>query len=104
MIICQKCTRALQEGQFYTHRDGSKTDMCKNCLTMHINNFEPETYVWLLEKMDVPYAPWEWNSLLEKEYAKGPEKLNGMSVFGKYLSKMRLNQWKDKRWADTEAV
>lgn len=104
MKICEKCTRPLKEDNFYTYRNGEKTELCKNCLTMHINNFDPETYVWLLEKMDVPYAPWEWESLLEKAYAKNPDGLTGTSVFGKYLSKMKLNQWKDKRWADTEAV
>ena len=27
-----------------------------------------------------------------------------MAVFGKYLSKMKLKQWKDKTWADTEKI
>ena len=34
--------------------------MCKKCLTMHIDNFDESTYLWLLEKMDVPYVPEEW--------------------------------------------
>lgn len=71
---------------------------------MHINNFEPNTFLWALEKMDVPYVPEEWNILRDKAYAKDPYKMNGMSVFGKYLSKMRLKQWKDYSWADTEKI
>ena len=43
----------------------------------------------VLEKMDVPYI--EWNLLRDKAYAKDPYKMNGMSVFGKYISKMKLN-------------
>jgi hypothetical protein len=89
--------------QFYTYRDGSKTEMCKKCLTMHIDNFDSETYLWLLEKMDVPYVPSEWNNLRDRAFAKNPN-LNGMSVFGKYLSKMKLKQFKDFRWADTEKL
>ena len=54
--------------------------------------------------MDVPYVPEEWNVLRDKAYAKDPFGMNGMAVFGKYLSKMKLNQWKDKTWADTEAL
>ena len=64
----------------------------------------PWNFLWLLEKMDVPYIPNEWNVLREKAYAKDPYKMNGMSVFGKYLSKMKLKQWKQYTWADTEAL
>lgn len=94
----------MDESQFYTYRDGSKVELCKKCLTMHIDNFNPDTYVWLLEKMDVPYVPSEWNSLRDKAFAKDPRKMNGMSVFGKYLSKMKLRQWKDYHWSDTEKL
>ena len=100
---CQKCGKTMDEGQFYTYKDGRKTELCKKCLTMHIDNFDPKTYVWLLEKMDVPYVPEEWNVLRDKAFAKNPN-LNGMSVFGKYLSKMKLKQWKDFGWADTERL
>ena len=53
--------------------------------------------------MDVPYVPSEWNNLRDRAFAKNPN-LNGMSVFGKYLSKMKLKQFKDFRWADTEKL
>ena len=102
--LCQKCGKMLDEDtQFYTYKDGTKTEMCKKCLTMHIDNFDESTYLWLLEKMDVPYIPEEWNVLRERAYAKNPN-LNGMSVFGKYLSKMKLKQWKGYGWADTDKL
>ncbi len=101
---CTKCGKSMDEGQFYTYKDGQKTEMCKKCLTMHIDNFEPDTFLWLLEKMDVPYIPEEWNVLRDRAYAKDPYKMNGMSVFGKYLSKMKLKQWKAYGWADGERL
>ena len=102
--LCQKCGKMLDEDtQFYTYKDGTKTEMCKKCLTMHIDNFDESTYSWLLEKMDVPYIPEEWNVLRERAYAKNPN-LNGMSVFGKYLSKMKLKQYKQYGWADTDKL
>lgn len=101
---CTKCGKSMDEGQFYTYKDGQKTEMCKKCLTMHIDNFEPDTFLWLLEKMDVPYIPEEWNVLRDRAYAKDPHKMNGMSVFGKYLSKMKLKQWKGYGWADGERL
>lgn len=101
---CNKCGKSMDEINFYTYKNGKKTELCKKCLTMHINNFEPNTFLWALEKMDVPYVPEEWNILRDKAYAKDPYKMNGMSVFGKYLSKMRLKQWKNYSWADTEKI
>ena len=102
--ICQKCGKMMDENaKFYQYKDGRKTELCKNCLTMHIDNFDPNTFLWLLEKMDVPYIPEEWNTLRDRAFAKNPN-LNGMSVFGKYLSKMKLKQWMNYGWADTEKL
>ena len=102
--LCQKCGRMKNaDTQFYQYKNGEKTELCKECLTMHIDNFDPSTYLWLLEKMDVPYIPEEWNILRDRAFAKNPL-LNGMSVFGKYLSKMKLKQFKDYGWADTDKL
>lgn len=102
--FCSKCHKTMKDTNFYTYKDGTKTEMCKACMTMHIDNFDPNTFLWLLEKMDVPYIPGEWNALRDKAFAKDPTKMNGMSVFGKYLSKMKLNQWNKYTWADTDKL
>lgn len=101
---CSKCRRTMSSLNFYTLKDGTKSEMCKSCETMHVNNFDPETFTWLLEKYDVPYVPSEWNVLRDRAYQKDPYKMNGMSVFGKYLSKMKLKQWKKYSYADTAAL
>ena len=94
----------MEDTNFYTYRDGTKHKYCKACLTMHIDNFEPSTFLYILEDMDVPWLPWEWNKIRDKAYAKNPMKMNGLSVIGKYLSAMKLKQHKDERWADTERL
>ena len=101
---CEKCRKTMATTNFYTYKDGTKCELCKGCLTMHINNFEPDTFLWLLKKFDVPYIEAEWNVLRDRAYAKDPYKMNGMSVFGKYLSKMKLKQWKNYTWEDTEKL
>jgi phage FluMu protein Com len=101
---CEKCGKTLAETNFYTYKNGEKCELCKPCLTLHINNWEPDTFTWLLEKFDVPWLPWEWNVLRDRAYAKNPYKMTGMSVFGKYLSKMKLKQWNQYGWADTERL
>lgn len=102
--ICSNCKREMEDTNFYTFKNGQKVDKCKACLTMHIDNFDPKTYLWILQMMDVPYVPEEWNVLRDKAYAKNPAKMNGMSVIGKYLSKMKLKQWKEYCWADSQKL
>ena len=104
MRYCSKCRRTMALTNFYTYKDGSRCELCKACLTMHVNNFDPETFLWILEQFDVPYVEAEWNTLRDRYYQKDPFKFNGMSVLGRYFSKMKLKQWKDFGWADTEKL
>lgn len=102
--VCENCGRQMEDTNFYSYKNGEKVEICKACLTLHVDNFDQDTFLWILEKMDVPYVPAEWNVLRDKAYAKNPTKMNGMSVLGKYLSKMRLKQWKKYSWADSAEI
>lgn len=104
MPYCTKCGKMQKDVQFYTYRNGDKTEMCKKCLTLHVDAFNPDTFLWLLEKLDVPYIEEEWNTLRDKAYQKDPTKVNSTSVFGKYLAKMKLVQWNKYHWKDTEKI
>lgn len=92
MLVCQKCGRPLDEKNFYTKRDGTKASFCKQCMTMHIDVFDPTSFEWLLKEMDVPYLPGEWNILVEKQFKKDGRKMSPTAIFGKYLGKMKLKQ------------
>ena len=104
MKICDKCGRNIDEDNFYQYKNGNKMDLCKKCYTMHMDAFDPQTFLWALEDCDVPYIPQEWNILRDKAWAKDPKKFSHMAIFGKYLSKMKFKQWKDLCWADTERL
>lgn len=99
----------MDDTQFYTSKNiekyppDGKMDVCKKCLTMHIDNWNPETYKWILQEIDVPYIKEEWNGLLER-YGKDPKKVTGLTIIGRYLSKMKLKQWNKYTWADTGAL
>lgn len=98
---CEKCNKEMDDTMFYTYKAGGKVEICKKCLTLHVDAFDETTYLWLMEKMDLPYVPAEWNVLRDRDYQKkGPSKFDSAAVFGKYLSKMKLNQWKKYGWAD----
>ena len=105
-LYCEKCHKTMDEKNFYNSNNlekypKGKVSKCKKCFTMHVDNYNPETYLPLLEECDVPYVPEEWNKALLK-WGQDPSKLTGVSIIGRYLSKMKLNQWKDWRWKDTE--
>lgn len=102
-IKCTKCGRTLAPAQFFTEKDGQRMDICKKCLTMHIKNDDPETFKWILEKADVPYISTEWNAIVEKELVKKGF-LKSDSVIGKYLSRMKLVQFKNYGYKDTEML
>ena len=101
---CERCGKKFGQINFYSYKDGSKCEICKACITAHIDNFDSHTFEWILEKMDVPYIPVEWNVLRDKAFAKDPYKMNGMSVIGKYLAKMKLKQWNKYGYKDTEKI
>jgi hypothetical protein len=105
---CEKCHTTMSINNFYKLKDGTPAKLCKKCLTMHIDNFDPETFLWVLELLDLPYVPVEWNKIRDKafvEFQKNPKKIiNGMTVLGKYISLMKLKQWKGYGWADTEKI
>ena len=96
----------MSEKEFYgsnnleKYKEG-KLHQCKKCITMHVDNWDPDTYMWILQECDVPYIPDEWNKLLAS-YGKDKSKLTGMTILGRYLSKMKLKQWRDYRWEHTE--
>lgn len=99
----------MDDTQFYTSKNiekyppDGKMDVCKKCLTMHVDNWNPETYKWILQEINVPYIKEEWDGLLER-YGKDPKKVTGLTIIGRYLSKMKLRQWNKYTWADTEAL
>ena len=104
---CEKCNRTMSAENFYTsnnlekYPNDGKFKQCKKCLTMHVDNWDPSTYMWIIQEADVPYIPDEWNKLMAS-YAKDRSKVTGATILGRYLGKMKLKQFRDYRWKDTE--
>ena len=106
-IYCSKCGRTKSSEEFYIsnnldkYPNEGKLNQCKKCLTMHVDNWDPKTYLWILQEIDVPYIPDEWNKLLAT-HGKDRTKMTGLTIVGRYLSKMKLKQYKDFRWKDSD--
>ena len=104
---CEKCNRTMSGDSFYSsnnlekYPNDGKFPQCKKCMTMHVDNWNPDTYLWILQEADVPYIPDDWTKLM-MSYARDGKKTSGMTILGRYLSKMKLKQYKDYRWKDTD--
>lgn len=105
-VTCKKCNKTMLADNFYLSKNVEKyapdgrVDTCKKCLTMHVNNWEPSTFLHILETIDVPYIETEWNALLDK-YGKDPKKTSSTAIIGRYLAKMKLRQFAALNYADT---
>lgn len=108
LIFCDKCKKTMRADDFYGSNNlekypNGKLKQCKKCISMHVDNWNPDTFLWILQECDVPWIPEEWNKLLES-YARDRSKVTGMTILGRYLSKMKLKQFKDFRWKDTQFI
>lgn len=109
MGYCEKCGRIMDDTQFYRSNNLEKypnngyLNICKKCITLHVNNWDPETFKPILKEIDVPYIKEWWDELLVK-YGTDPNKITGMTIMGRYLAKMRLNQYKEYKWADGDKL
>ena len=106
-FYCEKCNRTMNIDNFYTsnnldkYPNEGKIPICKKCMTSRVDNWDPDTFLWILQEVDVPYIPTVWDKLLGS-YAKDKSKVTGMTILGRYLSTMKLKQWKQYRWADND--
>lgn len=106
LFYCEKCHKSKPEKDFYGSNNlekypNGKLTVCKSCISLHVDNWNSDTYTPILQECDVPYVPSEWTQLMQK-YAKDPSKLTGATILGRYLAKMHLKQFRDYRWADSE--
>ena len=107
-LLCEKCHKLMDEIQFYSSNrldkyPNGKFTKCKKCQTMHIDNWDPSTFLPILEDADVPYIEHIWREIIDKHAATG-RKFTGLTVIGKYFSQMKLNQHKKERWADSDKI
>lgn len=101
--FCTTCHKTLDEKQFFKtsrldkHPAGVLPE-CKTCITMGVVDTDPSTFLPILKEIDAVYHPKAWRELLVKKTPRSP------SILGKYVSMMKLNQYKKYGWNDSEAV
>ena len=103
---CEKCGRLCDDFEYYySHRldkypDG-RLNICKKCVIQDVDIFNPDTFLWILKEIDVPYMQDIWNSYVDHSIEKD---YHPMQVLGKYLARMKLCSLKAYRWEDTSVL
>lgn len=87
---------------FYPYRQNKekKYPICKVCLKIFIDDFNPDTFLWLVKELDYPWIPSIWERILrrQQEYPR-PKKY---SLLGKYFAIMRLASYKKCTWESSK--
>ena len=55
LYYCDKCKKTMRGDQFYGSNNAEKypegkINQCKQCVTMHVDNWNPESYLWILQE------------------------------------------------------
>lgn len=108
-ISCQKCNREFYRKDFYLDKNGNPMKDCKKCMAMLIDLNSRSTVMGIMEEIDIPFIPAEWETLKDKyEFSrdKRTDKLvrnknANQAVLGRYIGKMKLQQFAQFTFKDT---
>ena len=103
-MTCMKCGKTMSESLFYVKKNGERSTLCRDCLTMYIDNRKPSTFLWILEDFDYPYVEDVWVSLANKIYKQDPAHFGPRSVIGRYFRTMKMMSWEKYHWADSDRL
>ena len=98
--ICKKCGKIFPLSEFFMSNNLEKypnkyVDECKKCMTLNVDNNKPETFLWILEELDIPYFEKRW------EIYKENCDLHKESLIRKYVARMKLAAYRNFRYKDS---
>lgn len=117
--FCTCCHKTMDEKNFYRSlnpagypENNRYLPVCKKCLVRHLDPWRPDTFArrdpnkpdepCVLEMLDAPWVPDEWNSLLAR-YGREP-RFTPLTILGKYVAKMHLIQYKGYYYKDSDYI
>lgn len=103
-LLCERCGKRKKEVEFFKRRDGTRCSLCKQCMTAGIDNRNPNSFLWILKELDVPYVEDVWVAKTNEAYIKDPGSFGSMSVIGPYVRMMNMMQYNQYRYADSRSL
>lgn len=108
-IFCPECGRTLGEDRFYFIRGthgASAADrclpICKDCCMNHYEAANPASFMVLLFRLNLPWIPQLYAQCYNEKVS--PQAPNSPAIFGRYLTMLRLSQYKTYQFKDSLAA
>lgn len=108
-IYCPSCGRTLGEERFYFIRGthgASAADrclpICKDCCMNHYEAANPASFMVLLFRLNLPWIPQLYAQCYNEKVS--PQAPNSPAIFGRYLTMLRLSQYKTYQFKDSLAA
>lgn len=102
--VCARCKKTYPLEKFYKtrtleeYKDGY-LPVCKSCLENTYKATDPASFMHILKAIDVPWVPSEYRTIYNKNVK--PNAPNSLSIFGKYVMKMKLVQYNKYGFMDS---
>lgn len=104
--VCKRCHKTYAEDKFYrTRKDSQEYEddllpVCKTCMENNFKASDPNTFMHYLKALDIPWIPSEYRSIYNKNVK--PSAPNSIAIFGKYIMKMKLKQFSQYNFFDSQ--
>lgn len=99
--VCSVCNKSLLQRRFWNDAEGRVIDTCKTCLCKGVDIRKPDTFLWILKKLDYPYIESVWLNVCKKEFLRDPEVIRDDTILGKYVRLMHVGKYKNYRFKDS---
>lgn len=105
-ITCRICGRTLFEMEFYL-RNGTPIDICKDCCTANLDISNPDTFMWVLKELDLPFDKERFYRVFDEKMRKDGPNYSRKGAFGIYVRTVKTRLSKERStytFADTERI
>lgn len=85
--ICGKTKHLTRD--FWERKDGTRMDVCKECAGKSVDIKQPQTFLWVLKDIDIPFVEEIWVRMCKNAYKKDPYRFKPGAVLGRYISNVR---------------
>ena len=104
---CSYCKQILPDRLFYRDKQGCRDPYCKCCRTEGCEDSKPWTFFYNMKCFDIPFIENKWLETMGREIKrsiKTKTKYGGEpgTIFGQYLSSMKLKAYKELTWEDSK--
>ena len=101
---CNICGKEIGPNNTYRFKDGTQDQCCKDCRIMGCCDTQPWTFFPIMKIFDIPYIEREWFYDLRRAFKSNTYRTSFKSIFGKYLAKMYLKDWRVFSFQDSKEI